>query len=212
MKYLMILTLLVMATYTAKADGDIPPPPMPSYMKKHPADVEQQKLQPNAEHTSQPSTDGKFLKKMNETPKAMIKTEPVAQIQDADEVRDEYLEDVDQEEVSNEQATVDPTPSSTDTIAEDRDTPSHTLTQETPIAPIKPKVESPVPRKPTSRTFKPGMHEFVKDCNMRSEADHNSDSQGIVKSGKKLWVDRHSEGWHKVYRKNGEAYISADCL
>ncbi|MCB0378360.1 MAG: hypothetical protein KDD33_07695 [Bdellovibrionales bacterium] len=68
------------------------------------------------------------------------------------------------------------------------------------------------PKKPASVAFKNGMHRTTRNCNMRAKASANSKKEGLVKAGKKLWMEAHNEGWVKVYKKAGPVYLSKDCL
>ncbi len=61
-------------------------------------------------------------------------------------------------------------------------------------------------------SFKAGMYKFKKECIMHSEASSMSSNEGVIRPGRKLWIDAHSPKWHKAYKKSGTVYISADCL
>jgi len=68
-------------------------------------------------------------------------------------------------------------------------------------------------RKPTQiGTFKPGMHQFTKNCTMFSDANLSSPPAGHVRPGRKLWVETHNNEWRKVFKKEGPVYIPGDCL
>jgi uncharacterized protein YgiM (DUF1202 family) len=60
--------------------------------------------------------------------------------------------------------------------------------------------------------FKNGMYRTKRDCNMREEADPSSGKAGVVKKGKKLWMEAHNDGWVKVFKKSGAVYLSRSCL
>lgn len=69
------------------------------------------------------------------------------------------------------------------------------------------------PRQPTSdQPFKAGMYKFAKKCQMYAEPSSMSDKAGSIRAGRKLWIDKHDDDWHKAYKKSGAVYISADCL
>jgi hypothetical protein len=63
-----------------------------------------------------------------------------------------------------------------------------------------------------TQKFKAGMYKFNSDCSMHVDASSISDKAGKIKAGQKLWIDSHDTNWHKVYKKSGAVYISADCL
>lgn len=66
--------------------------------------------------------------------------------------------------------------------------------------------------KNSGKSFKGGMYKFKKDCTMHSEPRSLSENRGVIKKGRKLWIDAHNSGWRKAYKKEGTVYISADCL
>ncbi|MCJ8276314.1 MAG: hypothetical protein MJK18_05710 [Bdellovibrionales bacterium] len=67
-------------------------------------------------------------------------------------------------------------------------------------------------RKAASVAFKSGMHKFKKKCTMFTQPNKTSSPNGVVKAGRKLWVDGHNANWRKAYKKSGTVYIHKSCL
>ncbi len=276
MKILVVLLTVLSFSWGAfSQNGDVPPPPMPSYMKKKPQEASSvyanQKLQPESEVSQREPANSKFLRKNEPNVRTFIKTTKTPQIvqvdpDDAEEVKDEFLQDVSEEDtLASEQEPVrvndydEPTPAPSPAPAEtvkvikpvlapsktpDTESELPVPTASVPETPYDPldsdtsSLEAPSqadklmvveeqleasgqiaednlrnPRKPTSSAvFKPGMYKFSKDCKMYSEASSSGDESGVIKSGRKLWIDSHDNDWHKVYKKEGAVYISSDCL
>ena len=61
-------------------------------------------------------------------------------------------------------------------------------------------------------SFKSGMYTFSKNCVLYSEPETSSEPEVIIKPGKKLWLDRFNDQWHKAYTKNGPVFLQATCL
>jgi|GEM_PF-2931566 len=73
-----------------------------------------------------------------------------------------------------------------------------------------------LPAMPTRETsavgFKQGMYDFGEDCQMREDPAANGTPAGMVRAGKKLWVEPVDNNWLRVYKKAGPVFISRDCL
>ena len=72
--------------------------------------------------------------------------------------------------------------------------------------------DMPDQKRVSASTFTQGMYDFPSDCQMRNEPNSAGASAGTVRAGKRLWVEPLDANWHKVYKKNGAVFISADCL
>lgn len=200
---------ILMGTIAVFADGDIPPPPMPDYMKKHysnePLQPAKRKLQ-TAEGASKspgPGQETKFLQESSGNPtiyqnsKRTVQAESVPETSN-DEVKQEFLNDVESEDmpeianVNNESVKEEPMESLGESVAE-----AESQTSEG--------------RAPTS--FKSGMYKLTKDCAFYQEPDAASAEVGSVKKSKELWFDYHNEGWVKAYKKKSAiVYLQAGCL
>lgn len=60
--------------------------------------------------------------------------------------------------------------------------------------------------------IKAGFYRFGGPCEMRSQPNNGSTSEGMIPANKRLWVDPHSSEWHIVHKKSGPVYISSDCI
>lgn len=53
---------------------------------------------------------------------------------------------------------------------------------------------------------------LAKDCAVHAEADANSKAVNQMTQGQRLWTEPAVDGWKKVYRKKGVAFIQEDCF
>ena len=60
--------------------------------------------------------------------------------------------------------------------------------------------------------LKSGFYNFSYDCSMREKAGINGKIVGLIRKGKRLWVDDHKGRWVTVYRTSGPAYVHQNCL
>ena len=58
-----------------------------------------------------------------------------------------------------------------------------------------------------------GFRNFKRDCSMRTSAGLDGKIVGYIKGGQKLWTEDQGNGWLKVFRTVGYAFVSNDeCL
>ena len=67
-------------------------------------------------------------------------------------------------------------------------------------------------RSTSTSNFKQGMYTFNEDCQMRDDADRNGSPAGMVRAGKKLWVEPYDSNWLRVYKKSGPVYVRRSCI
>lgn len=60
--------------------------------------------------------------------------------------------------------------------------------------------------------IKDGFYNFSYDCSMRESSSMDSRIVGIIRKGKRLWVDKAQGEWATVYRTSGPAYVKRGCL
>ena len=86
--------------------------------------------------------------------------------------------------------------------------------QDDPLeAPVKdvPAIES-APKKSAVKAFKNGMYKVRSNCSMRSRPSTRAKKVGKVRGGKRLWMEKHNQGWVKIFKKSGPVFISKKCL
>lgn len=114
---------------------------------------------------------------------------------------------------------IDELPDSADGFVEDAELPEETekpvevakVEEPKPVETKKAEVKKTSSRAPAS-VAKSGYFVFAENCDMKSSPKSSSKSVGSVSKGKKLWLDVHSDGWLKAYKKKGTAYVSSDCV
>lgn len=57
-----------------------------------------------------------------------------------------------------------------------------------------------------------GFRSLKGDCAMHADASESSAVLTTLKGPKKIWTEKHSNGWVKGFRKNGEGYLSSSCF
>ncbi len=88
----------------------------------------------------------------------------------------------------------------------------------TPVETPMPKSESPQKARSTpakklaSTATSDAMRTPASDCSLRAEPGSNASKLGLAKKGRKVWTENHNEGWFKVYRKEGHAFLSKSCF
>lgn len=213
---LSILIVVVSFNSITWAADDVPPPPIPHYMKKHnitnqspspaPKLVHKQPSQPlpAAELVEETKVNARKVAQQNEAENSMTEAEQL--IEEANE--EETPEGEDYEAPELDQAS---------TKEEIRQKFIQDVEGEDPEAlqlneSVK-KVDPLESRKPSSiPKMKAGMYRFAKTCHMHSNPNTSSKKSGSVKVGRKLWVEPHNKDWVKVYKKSGAVYISRECI
>lgn len=217
MKGLILFHCTILYVSIALGEGTIPPPPMPEYMKKQAAGMQpvkppRKKLQAQeaGQNVPPPESTEKFLKDSADKTKVFQKGQTAQSGRkpnsNPEEVKEEFLKDVETEDVP--EAAV----KEIETLKDHPQEAAEPLVAESEAKDNKivPTPEDDAVRKPTS--FKAGMHTFSKECTFYTAPDRESAEDGSAKSGKKLWLDPHVEGWVKAYKKSGTVYIPADCV
>jgi hypothetical protein len=74
------------------------------------------------------------------------------------------------------------------------------------------KVEKKSGGRAPASVLKNGYYVFDSNCDMKSAPKSKSETVGSISKGKKLWLDVHNGTWLKAYKKNGTAYVPANCV
>lgn len=215
MKFVCALLIFGTQVGLAQETPSVPPPPMPAYMQKYkkrnppPAPGANSKLQKQQASPRQAAPGQKFLEKKNENLKIQQKdlqsVTPKAHAQEPIGAKSEKpISETAQPEI-DEPKLIEPE-------VDVESSASHTEKAPMPAAQVTETIKKDVRVPSSNKSFKSGMHVFAKTCAMQAEPDPASGIQGKVRKGRKLWVEKHSEDWHKVYKKAGAVYVSADCL
>jgi hypothetical protein len=218
----LLFSLLVLSPMGwAMDEKDIPPPPMPDYMRKH-----QDQLP-------------KDPAPLRQSPNVTVQREAASTPEDyatqgEESVREEFLQAAEEDLEVSEPKAVDEevVEGSITEISEEEIAEVPAMVEEDPIEPepIDPEVLAEVEenleqaeqeaeaitegaRQPSAKTpFKAGMYKFTKECTMYEEASSMSAEAGSIPIDRKLWIDAHNDQWHKAYKKSGAVYIPAKCL
>ncbi len=208
-------------------ERDIPPPPMPEYLKQHnkrlginsdamvPTPAEQQ-LSEGAAPKVEPSRadSSESVEMANREPQQV--SQP-AQVQASAQLSQPKAPQA-VESVTEPAAPAPFERVSAPTPVESPDSPEKVMKPKTNVQIPKPvkqaKTQEPAvkKRKVATSVFKSGMHKFTSDCTMRAKPSAESAPKGSIGKGRKLWIDPHNEDWHKAYKKSGTVYIPANCL
>ena len=242
----------------AQDEADIPPPPMPEYMKKHqannpaptPAPQERQMASESQAFDDQTSesikneflnageedsevNDARAVQEVEEGP--IQEEEPLEVVQKPSIVLEdipgpERLQEVSEVEVATPEFEQAEIPVTEDIKRNYQQGAGNELKEEVTaggsnsenLEEVEENLEAAgevaqqtleSSRKPSGKkAFKAGMHKFSKKCSMQAEPSSMSDEAGVIRPGRKLWIDAHNDDWHKAYKKSGTVYISADCL
>lgn len=248
---ILLITILVAPMTWAFDEKDIPPPPMPDYMKNSEYDAPQAKSDQSEDFNNEPIEDIKqeFLQAGQEDLEAQeisnasepvegpmesgvdeepeeetrmvledpVEPEPIPEVNPVEVSTPEFqqaeINDPDQEEVRQEYLQSE-APETQEVQEEGYQQELAGVEQSLEEAEQEAEVTMEKPGREISSTkpFKAGMYKFAKECKMYSEASSMSSEEGVIRSGRKLWIDAHTSTWHKAYKKNGTVFIPANCL